>query len=229
MSNVIGIDGCRAGWIVTKILDNQALSFQIIHDLNDEYLKNNTLSHIGIDIPLGLSPNGKRIAEIEARFLLKKRACTIFSPPTINALKANNYIEACEINFKECGKRISKQSWNLFPKIIEAQKFLENNLVKKLKVFEIHPELSFMAMNNMNLVLESKKTIIGKKIRIKLIKRFFPSFSFELVRKKYNKNEVLDDDILDSISVVWSTQRIVDNIAQFVPKEPEKNNMKIYF
>jgi hypothetical protein len=35
MSNVIGIDGCRAGWILTKILDNQALSFQIIHDLND--------------------------------------------------------------------------------------------------------------------------------------------------------------------------------------------------
>ncbi|MDC0183167.1 DUF429 domain-containing protein [Nitrosomonadales bacterium] len=227
MSGVIGIDGCRAGWIITKILDDQSLSFHIIENLDDNYLKKGNISHIGIDIPLILSETGKRFAETEARTILKKRSCTIFSPPTFSALKANNYIEASEINFRQSGKRLSKQSWNLFPKIKQAQKFLKYN--NKINLFEIHPELSFMAMNDMNLVLESKKTIIGKKIRIKLIKRFFPSFSFELVRKKYNKNEVLDDDILDSISVVWSTQRIVDNIAQFVPKKPEKNNMKIYF
>ena len=62
-----------------------------------------------------------------------------------------------------------------------------------------------------------------------MIQKFFPTFSFELVRNKYKKNQVLDDDILDSISVLWSTQRIVDNIAQFVPKDPEKINMRIYF
>jgi len=227
MCGVIGIDGCRAGWIISKILDDQSLSFHIIDNLDDDFLKKDNISHIGIDIPLILSKTGKRFADIEARAILKKRSCTIFSPPTLSALKANNYIEASEINFRQSGKRLSKQSWNLFTKIKQAQKFLKYN--NKINLFEIHPELSFMAMNNMNLVLESKKTIIGKKIRIKLIKRFFPSFSFELIREKYNKTEVLDDDILDSISVVWSTQRIVDNIAQFVPKEPEKNNMKIYF
>ena len=227
MCGVIGIDGCRAGWIISKILEDQSLSFHIIDNLDNDFLKKDNISHMGIDIPLMLSKTGKRFADTEARAILKKRSCTIFSPPTLSALKANNYIEACEINFRQSGKRLSKQSWNLFPKIKQAQKFLKYN--NKINLFEIHPELSFMAMNNMNLVLESKKTIIGKKIRIKLIKRFFPSFSFELIREKYNKTEVLDDDILDSISVVWSTQRIVDNIAQFVPKEPEKNNMKIYF
>ena len=40
MSTVIGIDGCRAGWITTKILDNQLLSFQIIENLNQSSLKN---------------------------------------------------------------------------------------------------------------------------------------------------------------------------------------------
>ena len=229
MSNIIGMDGCSAGWFTTKIADKQSLIFNIIEDLNDDYLKKSNLSHIGIDIPLYLSKTGKRRAEIEARFLLKKRACTIFSPPTFNVLRAKNYIDACEINFKECGNRISKQSWNLFPKIKEAQKFLENNLTFQVGIFEIHPELSFMAMNDMNLIEASKKTDIGKKIRIKLIQKFFPSFSFESVRKKYKKNQVQDDDILDCISVLWSTQRIVDNIAQSVPKKPEKINMKIYF
>ena len=229
MSIVIGIDGCKAGWIIAKTLENKSISFQIIKNLNDAYLEGGNLSHIGIDIPLHLSHTGKRFAEIEARSLLKNRACTIFTPPTLNALRAKNYIDACAVNFKECGNRISKQSWNLFPKIIEAHKFLENNSISKLEVFEVHPELSFLAMNDMNLIEASKKTDIGKEIRIKLIQKFFPSFSFESVRKKYKKNQVLDDDILDSISVLWSTRRIVDNIAQFVPKDPKKTNMRIYF
>ena len=229
MSSVIGIDGCKAGWITAKILENQSISFQVIENLNDDYLKESNLSHIGIDIPLELSYSGKRLAEIEARSLLKNRACTIFSPPTLSALRAKNYIDACDVNFKECGKRISKQSWNLFPKIKEAQEFLQNNSISKLGIFEVHPELSFMAMNDMSLIVESKKTDIGREIRINLIKKFFPRFSFKSVRNKFKKTQVLDDDILDSISVLWSTQRIVDNIARFVPRDYKKTNMKIYF
>ena len=229
MSSVIGIDGCKAGWITTKIQENKSISFHLIENLNDGYLERCNVSHIGIDVPLQLSRMGKRFAEIEARSLLKNRACTIFSPPTLNALKAKNYMDACEVNFKECGKRISKQSWNLFPKIKESQEFLKNKLIKKLGVFEVHPELSFMAMNDMHLIQASKKTDIGKEIRIKLIQKFFPEFSFELVRNKYKKNQVLDDDILDSVSVLWSTQRIVDNIAKFVPKDPKRIDMRIYF
>jgi predicted RNase H-like nuclease len=86
-----------------------------------------------------------------------------------------------------------------------------------------------MAMNDMNLIRASKKTVIGREIRIKLIQKFFPKFSFESVRNKYKKNQVLDDDILDSVSVLWSTQRIVDNIAKFVPKDSKKTDMRIYF
>ncbi|MDG2253143.1 MAG: DUF429 domain-containing protein [Methylophilaceae bacterium] len=229
MSRVIGIDGCKAGWIIAKTLEDKSISFQIIKNLNDDYLKESNVSLIGIDIPLRLSSSGKRLAEIEARVLLKNRACTIFSPPTLNALTAKNYIDACKINFKECGKQISKQSWNLFPKIKEAQEFLENKSIIELGVFEVHPELSFMAMNDMNLIRASKKTVIGREIRIKLIQKFFPKFSFESVRNKYKKNQVLDDDILDSVSVLWSTQRIVDNIAKFVPKDSKKTDMRIYF
>mgnify|MGYP003996905619 FL=1 len=229
MSRVIGIDGCKAGWIIAKTLEDKSISFQIIKNLNDDYLKESNVSLIGIDIPLRLSSSGKRLAEIEARVLLKNRACTIFSPPTLNALTAKNYIDACKINFKECGKKISKQSWNLFPKIKEAQEFLENKSIIELGVFEVHPELSFMAMNDMNLIWASKKTVIGREIRIKLIQKFFPKFSFESVRNKYKKNQVLDDDILDSVSVLWSTQRIVDNIAKFVPKDSKKTDMRIYF
>ena len=86
-----------------------------------------------------------------------------------------------------------------------------------------------MAMNEMNLIKAGKKTDIGREIRIKLVQKFFPKFSFESVRNKYKKTQVLDDDILDSISVLWSTQRIVDSIAKFVPRDHKKTNMRIYF
>ena len=229
MSTVIGIDGCRSGWLTTRILDDKSLSFHVIKNLKDSYLKDLNLTHVGIDMPLELSPTGKRPAEVEARFLLKKRSCTIFSPPTISALECESYLDACEINFRDCGNRISKQSWNLFPKIKETQKFFKNKLITKPSIYEIHPELSFMAMNNMKVIELSKKTDLGRKIRIKLIQKFFPKFSFESVRNEYKKNQVLDDDILDSVSVLWSTQRIVDNIANFVPKNSEKISMRIYF
>ncbi len=160
----------RKFFIKSRNLDDQSLSFHVIKNLKDSYLKDLNLTHVGIDMPLELSPTGKRPAEVEARFLLKKRSCTIFSPPTINALRCESYIHACEINFKECGNRISKQSWNLFPKIKEAQKFFKNKLITKPSIYEIHPELSFMAMNNMKVIELSKKTDLGRKIRIKLKK-----------------------------------------------------------
>ena len=59
MSSVIGIDGCKAGWIIAKTLENESISFQIIKNLNDVYLEGINVSHIGIDIPLQLSHTGK--------------------------------------------------------------------------------------------------------------------------------------------------------------------------
>ena len=54
-------------------------------------------------------------------------------------------------------------------------------------------------------------------------------FETNVLKNEYKKNQFLDDDILDSVSVLWSTQRIVDNIANFVPKDPKRIDMRIYF
>ena len=56
MSTVIGIDGCRSGWLTTRILDDKSLSFHVIKNLKDSYLKDLNLTHVGIDMPLELSP-----------------------------------------------------------------------------------------------------------------------------------------------------------------------------
>jgi predicted RNase H-like nuclease len=84
-------------------------------------------------------------------------------------------------------------------------------------------------MNNMQVIVDSKKTYEGKKKRLKLINSFYPHFNFSHVREKFSRKDVADDDILDAIAVLWSTQKIIDNIASYVPKKPETPKSKIYF
>ena len=227
MKRTFGIDGCKSGWVVAELKD-KSIFFYLIDNLNqiNNITKGN--ANIGIDIPLELAPKGERMAEKEARNFLGTRASTIFSPPAIKALCATNYFDACKINFEESGKKISKQTWYIFNKIKEAREiYLDKNSNKSL--YEIHPELSFMAMNDMSVIKDSKKTIEGRKKRLMLITKFYPSFDFQLIRDKFLRKHVADDDILDAIAVLWSTQKLIDNMASYVPKFPETTRSKIYF
>ena len=228
MNRTFGIDGCKSGWIVAELKDNKNIIFSLIQNLNqiNEITKKSVT--IGIDIPLELHQRGKRMAEKEARIFLGSRASTIFSPPATRALYATTYSEACKINFKEAGVKISKQTWYIFNKIKEAREIYLDKLSNK-NLYEIHPELSFMAMNNMRVIKDSKKTVEGRRKRLKLIKEFYPSFDFQIIRDKFLRKDVADDDILDAIAVLWSTQKIINNIASHVPKFPETSKSKIYF
>ena len=168
------------------------------------------------------------MADAEARTLLKSRASTIFSAPALETLHSDNYTAACEINESICGKKISKQSWFLFSKIKEARTiFCKPN--KKIKLYEVHPELSFMAMNDMREIELGKKTNEGFKMRYKLVRKLFPKFNFEKIRASFKRCDVADDDILDAIAVLWSTQKIIANMASYVPKKPETPLSKIYY
>jgi len=228
MNTIFGIDGCKSGWFVAQLKDNKTLNFWLIESLDSIYDFTKKSAVVGIDIPLELHEKGTRMAEKEARVFLGRRASTIFSPPAIKTLNAKTYEEACRINYNEEGKKISKQTWYILNKIKEARKIYLDKASNK-KLFEIHPELSFMAMNRMQVLIDSKKTIEGRKKRLKLINGHYPSFSFDDVRGKFSSKDVADDDILDAIAVLWSTQKIIDNIASYVPKKPETPKSKIYF
>ena len=228
MKTVFGIDGCKYGWLVAVKSENTNVDLWLINSLDQ--LPSMTKKPIvaGIDIPLELHNNGFRLAEYEARGLLKFRSSTIFTPPCIQALSAKNYLEACAINYEVCKKKISKQAWFLFKKIKEARKiYCADNL--DLELYEVHPELSFMAMNNMEIINEKKKTKEGFIKRISLIMQYYPTFNFSKTRDKFKKKDVNDDDILDAIAVLWSTQKILDKIASYVPKNPETLKSKIYY
>ena len=77
------------------------------------------------------------------------------------------------------------------------------------------------------MILESKKSVEGHKIRRQLLERTFSNFDFDLIRAQYLKKDVADDDILDALIVLWSTKRIAAGKAEFIPSHPTKANMRI--
>ena len=116
MKDIFGIDGCRFGWVVAEERTKGDLSIRLIEDLSDLERISSQKAIAGIDIPLAIHEKGFRMADAEARTLLKSRASTIFSAPALQTLHSDNYTAACEINESICGKKISKQSWFLFSK-----------------------------------------------------------------------------------------------------------------
>ena len=95
MNHVFGIDGCRHGWIVAEEKPRGGISIKLIESLN--YLESiiSQKSIAGIDIPLAIHEKGFRMADAEARTLLKSRASTIFSAPALETLHSDNYTAAC--------------------------------------------------------------------------------------------------------------------------------------
>ncbi len=228
MSLIIGIDGCKAGWFSVWQDYEERIQSSIFKSLVDlkKFFSHEDYLIIGIDMPVILGDEIPRKADQLARKMLAKKASSIFTAPTPHMLQQDSYENASLVSKRQFGKSISLQSWYLFPKIKDVQTIIDH---KNIKIYEIHPELSFRAMNNEAVVLESKKSAQGFDIRKALLDQYFPRFNFEILRNQYLKKEVVDDDILDAIAVLWSAKRIQANKASFIPKIPEKANMQIVY
>ena len=228
MAFIIGIDGCKSGWF--SVWENQSGNivssiFTNLNDLNNFFKDENHLV-IGIDMPVILSDEIPREADQLARKLLSKKASSVFTAPTPEMLEQPNYEKASLVSKRLFGKSMSLQSWYLFPKIKDVQTMIHH---EKMNFYEIHPELSFRAMNNEKVILESKKTFEGFNIRNSLLTTHFKYFNFDEIRMQYPKKDVMDDDILDALAVLWSAKRIQSNEASFLPQAPKKPNMQIAY
>ena len=113
----VGIDACKAGWFVVAINRRNQWAIQIFADVGQIWHRlSKGSSLILIDIPIGIPEKDSRICDGLARKLLRKRASCVFPVPCRRTLTARTYQEACRINSKLVGKKLSLQSWNIIPK-----------------------------------------------------------------------------------------------------------------
>ncbi len=233
---VLGIDGACSGWAVANCKNGKAFVrfFKKIEDV--WYFYRDKLELVLIDIPIGLPHSEKRYrsCDEEARkFLGYPRSSSIFSPPCREVFEARDYKEALAINKKILGKGLSKQAWNIIPKIREVDEFIIKNpeAVKFLK--ESHPEVAFKGLKG-EVAKFSKRDEEGYKERIEFLRILFRKFGCEIIEDKIKG--LRRDDIVDALILLTTGILAIKkegNVCSFPTNFKEKDllglPMEIFF
>ena len=225
MENILGIDGSKNGWVGVKQNTKREDFFEIIFKEKLIDFLSTDIKLIIIDMPVGLDKNiqqGGRLVDKEARKKLLKRKSSIFNAPIRDVLKAKSYDEANTIS-KSKGLGISKQSWNLVPKINELDQILQIKI--RPQIYESHPELCFQTMNDGELKFSKKEKLGIKERRNILTKNGFDRKFLDRNLKK-NKN-FHSDDFLDACALSWTAKRIMNEKNINLPEDPEKDELGI--
>lgn len=170
---------------------------------------------VAVDMPIGLNDRGYRECESAARKILSPHGARVFSVPARGALqfrhdewsKANAWSKAQGFG------GISKQSWNIWPKIAE----IDGAIVASDQrcIHEAHPELAFARLAGK--ALPSKHTPTGLNAR----KRLLRAAGFARLNDWLADRRALfakPDDILDASVLLLTAQRIRDGEATALPR-----------
>lgn len=217
---VAGVDGCRAGWVRFAVEVPSLVTSVDVVDLVEVLRNRQTdLACIGIDIPIGLL-NGSRACDKAARKLLgQPRGSSVFAAPCRAALSAKDYREANAINLRETGRGLSQQAWGIAPKIKQVDDAITLDCQKW--AFEVHPEVSFWALNHSRPMKHNKKTKEGATERVELLRRVFPEIERHLSNRP---SRVGADDLLDAAAAASTAQRWHRSAAECVCT-PESDEM----
>ena len=219
----VGLDGAPGGWAAVMV-DMNGLeptrtevfeSFQRVLDTGAQI--------IAVDMPIGFEdrpgPLGMRACEHHARQLLGPRRSSIFPTPLRDAVYADDYDEALALNKTLGGKGISKQAFNLGPKLREIDGLMTVQL--EGAVFETHPETSFTVLNGAP-ARHSKKTPEGREERLTLLAKrglnrdlFEPHF--------FKRKDCAPDDLVDAGLCALTALRIADARAVCLPDDPPRD------
>ena len=198
---VTGVDGCVKGWVAVTL--GATHSTAVTRVTVAVTLAGLPLAGVtGIDMPLGLLAVGWRDADVLARRALGRRGVTVFAIPPRPVWECESYAEASRACRDLTGKGFSVQAWGLRRKIAEADEYRRQAALApaSVRLFEVHPELSFAAMAGAPLA-DGKHTRAGLGIRRELL----AAAGILLPPRVAGAAE---DDLLDAAAVAWSARRI---------------------
>jgi predicted RNase H-like nuclease len=226
MTDIIGVDGCKGGWLaIHKDLRSGDITSEVCSS-GDQLIGRSTDPEVlAIDIPIGLTNSGPRQCDLVARKMLgRPRGTSVFPAPIRPALTASDRREADSISRSVHGKGVGAQAFGLYPRIREIDETIRNNQKTCGFIYEIHPELCFMAWNHGKPVQESKKSHDGMSIRLALIKSHFGADAVSTIRQNHPRSQVADDDIYDAFAALWTAGRINLGVAEVIPDIQETDS-----
>ena len=219
----VGVDGCRGGWFFFAGDDDgfrwglEVRFSQIMQGLPQD-------SRVMVDIPIGLAGPScpVRVCDTLARRRLGPRSSSVFSTPSRAALDCADYADASRRNHEITGRKLSRQSWNLFPRIREVDAYLDTHRSARAQVFESHPELCFAALAGGRPMTHYKKTEPGFAERLELLCAQWPEApaAVEAVLSVLPRSQVARDDIMDALVLAVTARLDWDNL-ETVPAQAE--------
>lgn len=217
-----GVDGCGAGWVCAELdLDTGRVSVQVFADAKALFSGSSSVV-TAIDIPIGLPAAMSRSCDRRARRLLGPRSSSVFPVPMRAALNAGSYEESCLANQALCGKKLSKQTFAILPKIREVDEALRESIELRPAVWEVHPEVSFYFWNERNPMAYPKKSGFGFAERLALVEARFGDAAC-LARDAIPNRLAADDDLLDAFAALWTAGRINAGTSTRLPEAEERD------
>jgi len=149
VTRVGGLDGCRAGWVLATadVVDGHPVrgtaTATVVASFTEALglVVDGTLEALGVDMPIGLPASGARAADRAARQRLGPRRSSVFPTPVRPVLGAADYPDALARSRAVDGRGLSKQAFNLLPRIAEVDAAMTP--AGQDAVFECHPETAF--------------------------------------------------------------------------------------
>jgi predicted RNase H-like nuclease len=235
-----GLDGCRAGWVLVTvpstldaammageatIVEPDAVGVQLVRrlaELGDD-LDSGRLAAVAIDIPMGLPVRGPRAADIEARRRLGPRRSSIFPTPARRVLGARTYEEACARSRSACGKAISRQLFNILPKIEEADAV--QCPTRQHRLVEMCPELSLSFITGAPMA--HPKTTPGG--RIERLEALGSVFGASVVARHVARPPAgaRPDDVLDAFAGAWTALRVASGTHVRLGGERDERGLRM--
>jgi predicted RNase H-like nuclease/catechol 2,3-dioxygenase-like lactoylglutathione lyase family enzyme len=221
VTQFVGVDGCRGGWIAVILDDQGGAQAQVFESIVKLWtaFKPQPPKLILIDIPIGLPENGARGVDREARQVLGPRRSSIFAVPVRAAIYASAYAEGSTLNWNATGNRFSVQLWNIRPKIRDVDALLTTDAIAASVIKETHPEVIFWGLSGSPMA-QPKNTEAGYEARISLLERYQPR-SRELIQttlERYPRSVLVRDDVVDALAAAVAAK--LGNL-QSIPAVPE--------
>jgi predicted RNase H-like nuclease len=211
---VIGLDACRGGWVAVRLAGDGALAEVRFSASLPPAPAAGTMTGTmtgtvtGIDMALGLLETGWRAADEQARRALGARRSSVFAIPPRPVWEQPSYAGALRVCRALTGKGFSIQAWGLRTRLLEA-----NRCRPAMPMYEVHPELAFMAMAGGTPLADSKHTPRGRERRRALLAA--AGIAVPVTSRI--------TDVLDAAAVAWSARRIAAGTAVTLPDPPQRD------
>jgi predicted RNase H-like nuclease len=204
----MGVDGWRGAWVGAR-LDGRAVELLALPDAA-VVLAVPDVEVVGIDMPIGLSDDGVRLCDVEARRRLGRAGSSVFPTPVRAVLATDVYAEARALSraATDPPRAPSAQSFQL----VRAIRSLDDALGDPPtdRVVEVHPELAFRALDPA--VRDPKGTARGMAQRLAALRTVMDVDAALLDAPP----RVPAVDALDACAAAWSARRIADGTAECV-------------